>query len=151
MAFTLKDIKKEAGIVDLEYIKAVVLADNEVVFCIRAIDDVESQFDAKGQWRLKISVVDANGETHVYLLSLSHDEKRDAIFNAIKNKLASGDIDVMHACMLVDKSFKKGTRKYYNLTQVTDDNDMPLCECASLNTTPDSINALLNAAIDNEE
>ena len=132
MAFTLKQVKEQAGIVDIDFLKAATLADNAVVFCIHAVDIVSSQFSDEGQWRLKISCSVSDGTNQFFYLSLSRDERRDQVFEAVKDALVTEH--VIHSNVLVARSFKSLTtneqQTYYNLQTAVDDNkDLIACDC----------------------
>lgn len=141
MGFTFDNVLTDAGIEDIDYITKSTLAENAVVFCITAIDDVEvinSQFEADRQWRFTILTTLTSGDSRKYFVSFPFNPKRrDQLVVAVQNKLkelkeANQEV-IVHSLRIVAKQQTKFDHPYYKLEGVTE-SGKPVCHCSITET-----------------
>lgn len=137
MAFSFDDVMKEAHIEDIDYISKDLLAENGVVFCITAIDDVEvvnSKFGATRQWAFTIRTTLSSGDARKYFVSFPYNPaRRDAVVNAIQTKLkeleGQGKEPIVHSLHILAKAQSQYDSPYYKLEGVTE-KGKPVCTCS---------------------
>lgn len=114
------------------FVRATELADNEVIFCISKIEDVDSSIAKSGkQWKLTISYFtedeDGEGIELTRALSLGHNKQRDNDIQAYQQQLDASQDKTVHSCRLLVKRAPMSSIRQFKLISVSD-NGQRACE-----------------------